>query len=325
MTRSIPGFAALAFVLLAGSARDAFADDLVTKKMLLKDNTNAAKRQIQVLSTDPLVTYAGADSPGTKGASIHVYSGTDAYCLQLVAGAEWTDNGKFWKYKNSTTKNLAQIGNKKLSVKIKSGIPFTLLDDGEQGTVSVQAQFGELGTVYCMTCSGALKDQANLFLGKNCIAAPCPAEPSPCEPVPTTTTSTTMPPAPGAVRGALTPTSGRFNYNLTLGIAGATAACHSSFPNSHPCSYQELQDAVAGGSMTGLKDTANTTVTSFWAIDPLRSDFDQCTVSVPWDYNTLHTGHKADTVSLDNPTGTLGTLQTGQACGASRWVACCQD
>ena len=83
----------------------------------------------------------------------------------------------------------------------------------------------------------------------------------------TTTTSSTIPSGGVELQGALTATPGRFNYNLTVGLPGANAACNSNFPGTHACSYPELQIAEAAGDLVGLQDTASMTVTSFWAID----------------------------------------------------------
>lgn len=319
--------AAMLATAFAGVAR---AENISATKVSIKDNADVAKRQFQAISGDAGIAYTDADSPGTKGAWIHIYSATDDQCVQLPAGSEWSDSGKAWKYKGAT-KNQAQVADGKLLLKLKSGVTISLADNGSQGAVNVQAVFGDAGSRFCMKCSSPTKDDAKGFSAMNCAAAACDAEPSACPPVapPTTTTlppptTTTVPPTPGVVRGALVPTNGRFNYNLVLGVPGANAACNTSFAGTHACTYAELQSAVGDGSMAGLKDTANNAVTSFWAIDPLRSAFDQCTTSVAWDYQTAHTGHKADVVTLNNVTGTLNALQTSQPCGLTHSVGCCQ-
>ena len=153
----------------------------------------------------------------------------------------------------------------------------------------------------------------------------------------TTTTSTTTTTCPTVnVPGALTPTKGQFNYNLTLGIPGANAACNTNFAGSHVCTYNEL--LCAGPSeLTGLQDTAAATVTVLWAIDPTAGALTQCfddqNFTLPthpahdWEYGTAHTGSRGNFVNLTNGTGVLGPLQMGAACaigGTTRWVACCQ-
>lgn len=317
-------FAAIlvASALAAGSAQ---AENISGKKVMIKDNSDPAKRQVQLQSSDAGVSYSDADAPGTGGAWVHVYSATDDHCVQLPSGSGWTDSGKAWKYKDAD-KNQAQIADGKLLVKLRNAVAYSLLDDGTQGAVNVQVQFGAAGASYCMKCTSPTKNSGSVYLATGCAPAACDPALDPCGPwatTTTTTTNTTLPPPPGTVRGALTPTTGRFNYNATIGVAGADSACSGSFAGSHACTYAEL--AAAGTSeLTGLKDTANTAVTSLWAIDALRSGFDQCGASIPWDYQTAHTGHKADFVALTNATGVLGSLQSATACGSSRWVACCQ-
>jgi hypothetical protein len=134
------------------------------------------------------------------------------------------------------------------------------------------------------------------------------------------------------LKGALTATVGRFNYNLTLGLPGANSACNSSFPGTHACTYQELQNAEAAGDLDGLTDTAAMTVTSFWAIDPTAAALQQCIddaaggSNLNWEYGTAHTPSRGQKVPLNNVTGALGSLQTGLQCNfsGSSWVGCCQ-
>jgi hypothetical protein len=323
---------ALALVTaMAGTVR---AEDVSAKKILIKDNANPAKRQLQLQSADPGVLSAEADDPITNGASIHVYSATDAQCVLLPGGPEWTLKKGLWKYNNKITKNQVQMKDGKLIVKLKSGITYSLIDNGTQGAVNAQVQFGPAGSRYCMRCT-ATKDTATQFMGKNCAATPCDAEPGSCSPVTTTsttstpTTSTTSTTVAGGVelQGALTATSGRFNYNLTIGVAGANAACNTAFAGTHACTASELLAAEAAGDLVGLKDTGNFTVTSFWAIDGAKPLVLQCGAPVPWDYATAHTGQFGERFNLTNATGDLGPLQSGAGqgviCAGSSWVGCC--
>jgi hypothetical protein len=348
-----------AVALLVASAGLAGAADVSAKKILIKDNTDTTKRQVLVLSKDVAVTYASADNPGQGGASVHVYGSTttDDFCAILEPGANWKNLGTKWKYKNTTTKNVAQIKDGKLLMRIKQDSPvisYTLTDNAPpgQGAVNVQVQFG-VGTRFCMRCGGTIvKDDGTKFLGKDCAAAACDTEPSSCDPPnPTTTTSTsttstsstTCPPGPPAtptvLKGSLTATPGRFNYNLTLGLPGANNACNTNFPGTHACTYSELQAAEAACDLPGLVDTNAMTVTSFWAIDPAADALtarcaDDATFPDPmdyvnhtWEYGTAHTPSKGQKVPLNNLTGALGALQTGQACalgGTAAWVGCCQ-
>ena len=333
----LAGTSALALVTVCAAL--ARAEDISAKKILIKDNaTDTTKRQVLVLSGDVGVQLIEADDPGMNGAAIHVYSTTDDFCANLPAGADWQNTGTLLKYKNATTKNSARIGDGKLLVKIKSGVTYSLADNGTQGDVNVQVQFGS-GTRYCMRCSGNTKNDAKKFLGKNCVAAPCDAEPSPCLPSATTTstststsTSSTCPtPTTNTVKGSLVKTLGHFTYNLTPGVPGADSACNTNFAGTHACTLANLMAAPAS-DLTCLKDTTNMTVTSFWAIDPTNpNDLQQCVDDAlngsnqRWEYGTAHTPSRGELMTLDPATGALGTVQMSQQCnGSLNWVACCQ-
>ncbi len=318
----------VAAVFLVASASSALALDVAAKKISIKDNADVTKRQVQAQSSDDAILLTGADDPGANGAWVHVFSATDNYCALLPAGVEWSTNGKLWKYKNKVTKDSAQIGDGKLKLKLRNNVGFSLADNPSQGAVNVVVELGEFGTRYCMRCSGNKKDDSSKFIGTSCTATPCDVEPSVCDPFPTTTTTTitttttTIPPGT-ELQGALAPTSGRFNFNLVLGVPGANAACNTNFPGTHACSISELQASEGAGDLDGLQDINANAVTSFWAIDPARDDDDQCTVSVAWDYNTAHTGQFADKVTLNNGTGELSSIASGVVCGTTSWVGCC--
>ncbi len=134
----------------------------------------------------------------------------------------------------------------------------------------------------------------------------------------------TATPVPGfEFQGALVRSTGRFTYQATVGISGADAECAAQFSATHACTYAELLIAEGAGDLVGAQDTGGSNVTSFWAIDSMRPDDDQCTVTVPWDYATAHTGQFGDVVSLNNGTGALGSLTTGNLCALQHWVGCC--
>src|SRR5438093_8852064 len=306
------------------------AKDISTKKLSIKDNAKPAKRQVAVQSTDAGVRLTEADDPGANGAAVHVYSATDDFCAILPSGANWKHTSSQWKYVNKATKASAHVGDGKLVVEIKSGVTYTLADNGTQGTVNAQVQFGS-GTRYCMRCSAAKKDNAKKFFAKGCAAAACDPEPSVCNPSSTTTTTTTSPTGQ-VLKGALTATAGRFNYNLQLGLPGSDAACNMHFPGTHSCTYAELQAAAMGGDLVGLKDTSNATVTSFWAIDSTAPALSQCVDDAAggsnqnWEYGTAHTPSRGERATLNNATGALGALETGVQCNiaGTNWVGCCQ-
>jgi hypothetical protein len=148
---------------------------------------------------------------------------------------------------------------------------------------------------------------------------------------PPTTTTTTLP-GKMVLQGALAATAGRFNYNLTLGLPGANAACGTSFPGTHVCTFAELQNAGTAGDLVGLTDTAGAMVTSFWAIDSSQPALQQCNddaaggSGLNWEYATAHTASRGQRVDLDNAGGTLGGLQSSVQCNIAgkSAVGCCR-
>jgi hypothetical protein len=146
---------------------------------------------------------------------------------------------------------------------------------------------------------------------------------------PPTTTTTTLP-TPG-LKGALTATAGRFNFNATLGLPGANAACNTNFTGTHACSYAELQSAATAGQLVGLKDIANMAVMGFWAIDSAAPGIQQCVddalggTGLNWEYGTAHTPSRGNQVPLNNGTGALGALVLSVQCNiaGTSWVGCC--
>jgi len=332
-----------AVVLVTAWASMARAENVSAKKIFIKGNSDVSKRQVLVQSADPAIKFSDAVDPAANGASLHLYSATEDFCVTLPAGSGWVNKkNKLWKFKDAATKNAAQLKNGKLLITIKSGVTFTL-DEGSQGTVDAQAQFGT-GTRFCMRCTGK-KDDAKKFLGKNCVATACDPERSACGSTGGTTTTTsggstttlggttTTIPGGSALQGALAPpTKGRFNYNSMIGIPAVTDACTTQFPGTHPCSFQELQSAQAAGGLVGLKDHAGTTVTSFWAIDASAPALEQCEddaaggSGLNWEYGTAHTPSRGRRAALDNATGTLSapTVEQCAILGTASWVGCCQ-
>jgi hypothetical protein len=337
--------AGAAAIVMAMGATSARGENVSAKKIFIKDNASPTKRQVLVLSNDAAVQFSDAVAPDTSGASLHLYSATDDFCVVLAGGPEWrSKNDKVWKYKNKATKTVAQIKNGKLLVAIKSGVTFTLADDGTQGPVNAQVQFGT-GTRFCLRCATGKKNDAKKFLGKDCAAATCDPEPSTCgQPAgstttsttnagATTTSSTTMPSGGVVLKGALAPpTKGRFNYNSTIGLPGAAAACTTQFPGTHPCTQTELGSAQTAGDLVGLKDSAMTTVTSLWAIDGSAPPLEQCQDDAAggsllnWEYATAHTASRGRKFALSNAAGTLTgpTLEQCAILGTTSWVGCCQ-
>src|SRR5262249_54698952 len=148
----------------------------------------------------------------------------------------------------------------------------------------------------------------------------------------TSTTTTTIASGGSILKGALNATVGRFNFNATLGLPGANAACSTSFAGTHACTYQELQSAQSAGDLVGLKDIGQHTVTSFWAIDSGQAALEQCNDDAPgtgsglnWESGPAHTLPRGQKVTLDNAAGTLGSLQSGVQCNiaGTSSVGCC--
>ena len=157
----------------------------------------------------------------------------------------------------------------------------------------------------------------------------------------TSTTTTTCPAAPLAIMGALPSTNGRFNFAAGIGLPGANAGCTAAFTCTHACTLEELE-SVPQSQLAGLKDTTNTAVTSFWAIDPSADPLEQCNDDVSshlnWEYATAHTSSRGEKVDL-NPDGSLGGLDATPPpnakpdmahmmlqCNSSgmAWVGCCR-
>jgi hypothetical protein len=63
------------------------AEDIATKPMLVKKASTPQKRAVVIRSDDAGIQAGELDSPNTKGASGHVHSATDGFCLDLPAGA----------------------------------------------------------------------------------------------------------------------------------------------------------------------------------------------------------------------------------------------
>lgn len=155
------------------------------------------------------------------------------------------------------------------------------------------------------------------------LVCPCEASTSTTSPPTTIPTTTTTTPGGGHVlEGVLPRTTGRFNYDLVLGLPGADAACNSNFSDTHACTFADLLNAESADELVDIKDTNGFTVTSFWAIDSSHTDITQCHTVVPWDYATAHTGHFAEVADLDNDSGDLGPVEAG-VCATQSWVGCC--
>jgi hypothetical protein len=320
-----------AAALVALCAAGAHAENISAKKMSIKDNSDPAKRQLQLQSGDAGVQLSEGGTAPVNGAALHVYGGAQDFCLQFPGGSNWKSSAMGWQFQDKATKSSLRLGDGRLQVKLKGGVTYSLAGS-PQGAVNALVKFSG-GSTYCMKCTMPSKDDTKSFGAKSCVAAACAAEPSPCNPSSTptsssSTTSTTATPPPAHVVGALPKTTGRFNYMSTLGVPGADSACNAGYAGSHACTYAELVAAPAS-DMIGLKATDMTTVTALWTIGSSVNATEQCQTTIAWDYATAHTGKFPQVVNLTNATGVIGSLTTGSlmsgiTCAQQRWVACCQ-
>ena len=129
-------------------------------------------------------------------------------------------------------------------------------------------------------------------------------------------------------QGSLTATGGRWTYVGRLGMAGANAACGTSFPNSKVCTFDQLRKAASAGELRGAVDTMGNAVNSFWANNPESAGNRQCVdtsrENIPWTYQTGHIAIDGEYVTLDSVNGTLGASTLQPHCNVVHWVACCK-
>ena len=135
--------------------------------------------------------------------------------------------------------------------------------------------------------------------------------------------------------GSLPPTTGRWNYGGTLGVAGAEEQCRVTFAatTATVCSYANLLDAQAKNELVTPLDSAGAPVTSWYILDATQNIQRQCTKTdaenIPWTYETadLGEGSRIAEVStagavgavIDNPSPDLTYL----GCRGLRNVPCC--
>jgi hypothetical protein len=344
------GILACATLGLAMAARA--ADQPIGAIKLIIKIAASGKEKIVFVSKDPAFLFpplGGNDDPGNGspgGALIDILTRDGGNFTFSVPPGESAAPG--WKVKDGATADLYKYVNKDAPA---GPVPLkvVVLKEGKVlkfvGKETGVALAGTLGDVVVRITTGStrncarfapatiLADEPNKFIAKGAVASSltdCASGP-PTTIATTTTTSTSSTTLPGGVelQGALTATLGRFNYNLTLGLPGANAACNTNFPGTHACSYAELQTAEGAGDLVGLQDIASQTVTSFWAIDNAQPALQQCQDDIGsllnWEYATAHTPSRGQRVTLNNGTGALGALQSNVQCniaGAS-WVGCC--
>lgn len=189
--------------------------------------------------------------------------------------------------------------------------------------------------VECRVCQ-IINDMDGLFINcdlfddgnpnESCASGVGPTPTVTDTPLPPTSTPTVTPtftPGGPTFQGALLKTTGLFTYAGMIGIPGSDTECNDKFPGTHTCNFPELLVAEAAGELVGATDVDSNAVTSFWAIDATHSNLIQCGVTVPWDYQTAHTGHQGEFATLNNATGDLLAPTTGLVCLFQHWVGCC--
>jgi len=314
-------------------------------KLIVVDKGTSAKAVL--VAKDPVIDKGPGTDATTIGAQIDIAydNGVDAPITgQFVApegSSGWLVNkATVAKYVNKSAPTgggakvaIVKPGNLvKLVGKSTGDTPLDIMTQGGAagGTATTAYRVTDsstgFDTSFCSTFSGCVWKSIAGGSGAKLVCKGGVGDPTCSASVPpTTTTSTTLPPV--TFEGVLPSTTGRFNYNLVLGLPGADARCNTLFPGSHACTYTELLAAESQGDLVGIQDVNATTVTSFWAIDSTHSPNLQCTVTIAWDYNTAHTGQFGELVQLNNGTGDLGPLQSGQPAGVfclnSSWVGCC--
>lgn len=135
--------------------------------------------------------------------------------------------------------------------------------------------------------------------------------------------------------GSLPANTGRWNYGATVGVTGAIEACQTLFatPDATICTFNNLLDAQIKGELVGATDTNQVPVTSWHIIDEAQNGAARQCVNtdaenLPWTYQTEHLGQGARFVTLNSSAGSISQVidappSITAACGASRFVPCC--
>ncbi len=132
-------------------------------------------------------------------------------------------------------------------------------------------------------------------------------------------------------RGSLPASTGRWQYQATLGLTGANADCEAHWPGTAICPYAKLLAASmkATPETINAMDYNNQPVTTWWIDDTTASNNQRCVSNqenIPWSYATADQGHVGKSVALMNATtGAISALQldTLPSCSTMRSVPCC--
>jgi hypothetical protein len=190
--------------------------------------------------------------------------------------------------------------------------------------------------VECRVCQ-AINEMDNLFV--NCDSFDNGVLDASCEsgsgPTPTPTTTATPTPtatqtyAPGQIFvGAISKTSGLWNYDAVNGLNGGEQECNDHFLGSHVCTFAELEQAEAAvpNQLIGATDVDALPVVDFWAVVPTADINVQCisiTQTIRWFYGTAHTNSEGLFATLNNGTGDLSSVQTNTCVGGTNPGGAC--
>ncbi len=135
--------------------------------------------------------------------------------------------------------------------------------------------------------------------------------------------------------GSLPPTTGRWNYGGSLGVAGAETQCQQTFgaPTAVVCSYALLLDAQAKLELANPVDSAGAAVASWYILNPADNVQRQCTKTdvanpIPWTYETADLGQGSKFAAV-NTAGAVGSVTDAPSpapstgCRGLRNVPCC--
>ena len=129
-------------------------------------------------------------------------------------------------------------------------------------------------------------------------------------------------------RGSLPPTTGRWEFNSSLGLVGANAACEAAWPGSAVCTFAKLQAASmkVPAETLNATDINGTPVTTWWLDEDLAGEGrcnDIAAENVPWSYATAHLNHSGRHVELTAATGAITVTTMDVTCNVMRNVPCC--
>jgi hypothetical protein len=233
-------------LLAAALTAPAAAEDIVTRRMLIKDNANAAKQLALLLAVDPATIEAADGYTGATGTGValHAFSlstGNDV-CLQVVDSAcavkGRAGDRLVCKSADKTGRVLIKPG--KLRARFRGNIGFELDALVDQLPVTMVLRAG--GATYCAECGSpdlafVKKDGSD---GRTVLVAPVCSSPSPCPTEP----STCVPPGSGATT------------TTTVSSLPATTTTSTTVPGPF-CSTLHFVTGSPGGTCGRINDAVS--------------------------------------------------------------------